>query len=123
MQSAATGAIVQSKVQSESGDVMRKRLILGAALFATWVGLKLASETDPTNNRPSPGSGNSSFDHRMLQIDVQMTRAMGVVGGEGAMQTGAVTDDQLAHARDSAMVLALEQHQRDIDRMLAWPAP
>jgi hypothetical protein len=102
---------------------MRNRLILGAALFATWVGLGLASETDPTSNLPNPASSNPSFDHRMPQIDAEMTQAMGVVGGEGAMQTGAVTDDQLAHARDSAMVLALEQHQRDIDRMLARPAP
>ena len=37
------------------------------------------------------------------------------------MFTGQVQDDQLLHSQNPAFVQALEEHQADIDRMLARP--
>ena len=54
-----------------------------------------------------------------LHQDYDMTQYMSGPGARGPMFTGQTTDPQLRHSRDPAFVQRLEQHQQDMDRMLA----
>jgi hypothetical protein len=58
-----------------------------------------------------------------LHQDYNMTQYMSDSNASGPMFTGQLTDAQLEHSSDPAFVRELEQHQRDIDRMLARGEP
>lgn len=60
-------------------------------------------------------------DHDTLQQDALMTQRMAAPNAAGPMFTGQVQDDQLLHSQNPGFVRALEEHQADIDRMLARP--
>jgi hypothetical protein len=48
-----------------------------------------------------------------------MTQAMSTPNASGPMQNGLVPNGMLHRSQDPAYLRALEQHQADIDRMLA----
>lgn len=50
-----------------------------------------------------------------------MTQRMAAPNAAGPMFTGQVQDDQLTHSRNPGFIRELEEHQADIDRMLARP--
>lgn len=99
-----------------------KRLAIGSTVL---VGSLIAvGVTSDPSDRPAPrlAVSSSSYSHELLQRDAEMTQRMASPGADGPMQRGQTADDQLAHAHDRAFVGALEQHQADIDRMLARPS-
>ncbi|MFP5487039.1 MAG: hypothetical protein ACLGHQ_01865 [Acidimicrobiia bacterium] len=60
-------------------------------------------------------------DHDTLEQDALMTQRMAAPNAAGPMFTGQVQDDQLVHSQNPGFVRALEEHQANIDRMLARP--
>ena len=99
---------------------MRKLVIVATVFFGTLIGVGVVSETDTTRPGATSGSG-GSISHELLQRDVEMTQRMSTPAADGPMQRGLAPDSQLGHARNPGFVQALEQHQADIDRMLARP--
>lgn len=76
--------------------------------------------------RPKPATTASAAqqsspvdDHDTLQQDALMTQRMSAPNAAGPMFTSQVQDDQLTHSQNPGFVRALEDHQADIDRMLA----
>lgn len=91
--------------------------------FGLIIAVGLAAEPD---DQPAPSPTSSSgtgTSHEVLQRDADMTKRMSSPTADGPMQRGEVRDEQLDHSQDPAFVDALEQHQADIDRMLARPTP
>ena len=100
---------------------MRTFLKLSAPVIvmgAIFVSTGLAAESPPTPIR-APAPAVPAADHTQLQVDSDMTQRMSTPNASGAMQDGKVTDPQLTHSSNPAFVAQLEQHQQDIDRMLA----
>ena len=94
----------------------------------------VSSSSEPGTARPvtaappkpattaSAGQQSSSVDdHDTLEQDALMTQRMAAPNAAGPMFTGQVQDDQLVHSQNPGFVRALEEHQADIDRMLARP--
>jgi hypothetical protein len=100
---------------------MKKLLIVTTLFFGTVIGVGLASEPDGTPTRTTTSSGGSTYSHELLQRDAAMTQRMSTPTADGPMQRGAIRDTQLDHSQSPAFVQALEQHQAEIDRMLARP--
>jgi hypothetical protein len=100
---------------------MRKLLITTVVFVGTVIGVGLASEPTENPGTRSSSSGGSGYSHELLQQDAEMTQRMSTPAADGPMQSGGVRDTQLDHSQDPAFVRALEQHQADIDRMLARP--
>jgi hypothetical protein len=102
---------------------MRKLLIVVSLFFASVVGLGLATQPDGTTPDTPTSSEGSSYSHELLQRDADMTQRMSTPLADGPMQRGDLRDAQLDHSLRPGFLPALEQHQADIDRMLASPAP
>ncbi|MGQ0831612.1 MAG: hypothetical protein ACT4OV_08030 [Microthrixaceae bacterium] len=126
-------------------DEMRtlKRLLVGLAL---WSGLvvgisvvtsdgappapatRTAVTSIPTAATPftntgatAPAASSPAEDHDNLQRDVDMTQRMSAPSASGPMFTGQIRDPQLDHSQNPAFIKALEEHQAEIDQMLARP--
>ena len=94
----------------------RRFFIEALAMAAVLGGFGLLS----TVGGDTAGSGHTgSYSHEQLQRDAGMTQQMSVPNASGPMEQYQTRDPQLDRAQDPAYVGALEQHQRDIDRMLA----
>lgn len=105
---------------------MRTTAKLGLPLLVIstiFVATGLAGQGSTATGRTRPPPASSIAAHPRLQTAADMTQAMSAPTASGAMQAGLVPDDQLLRSSDPAFVAALEQHQGDIDRMLARPAP
>ena len=86
--------------------------VLGlGALALTTPGTGAADVDVPSTNRVS---------HEQLQNDTSMTQRMSTPNAHTDRQNHR-TDEQLQRSRDAGYLAALEQHQGDIDRMLARP--
>jgi len=99
---------------------MKKLLIVSVLFFGSVIAIGVASEPDATPT-PAPSSS-AGYSHELLQRDADMTQRMSSPMADGPMQRGQVRDQQLDHSQDPAFVRALEDHQADIDRMLARPS-
>ena len=77
--------------------------------------------TDVTSAPAPPVAASRVDDHDNLQRDAEMTQRMSAPNASGPMFSGQIRDPQLAHSQNPAFVRALEDHQADIDRMLARP--
>lgn len=122
-----------------------KRLLVGLAL---WSGLVVGISVSTSDGAPSaptspaavtttPTTGTSSpnvapvgtapvapspaDDHGNLQRDAEMTQRMSAPNASGPMFSGQIRDPQLDHSQNPAFIKALEEHQADIDQMLARP--
>lgn len=83
------------------------------------VTVTLTTATPPT---PTPPAASVRADaHDTLQRDAEMTQRMSAPTASGPMLSGQIRDEQLDHSQSPGFVKALEQHQADIDRMLARP--
>ncbi len=128
-------------------DEMRtlKRLLVGLALWsALIVGISVSTSdgaprtpASPAAVTPTPTTGTPSKNvtsaptapvasspvgnHDGLQRDAEMTQRMSAPNASGPMFTGQIRDPQLDHSQDPAFIKALEEHQADIDQMLARP--
>jgi hypothetical protein len=113
-----------------------RTIVMGSAAFALLIAVVLAiapqgeaarsvrpvSQTDqgPQGEPARPVRPVSQTDHSVLQRDAEMTQQMSVSGAPGVMEQGRTPhDDQLVHSSQSGFTADLEQHQADIDRMLA----
>lgn len=130
-------------------DEMRtlKRLLVGLAL---WSGLVVGISVSTSGGAPSapttpvavtstpttrtasanvttaltaPAAASPVDDHDALQRDAEMTQRMSAPNAAGPMFSGQIRDAQLDHSQEPAFVKDLEEHQADIDQMLARPSP
>jgi len=101
---------------------MRKLMVVVVLFFGSVIAVGLASEPDG-QSRPASSTSGGGYSHELLQQDAAMTQRMSAPNADGPMQRGQVRDDQLNHSQNPGFVRALEQHQADIDRMLARPTP
>lgn len=88
------------------------------------VTVTLTTATPPTATPPTPTPPAASVRadaHDTLQRDAEMTQRMSAPTASGPMFSGQIRDEQLDHSQSPGFVKALEQHQADIDRMLARP--
>ena len=123
-----------------------KRFLVGLALWSGLVvgisvstsdtapparGAPAAVTTTPTTETSSPHltpaattpvASSPADDHDNLQRDAEMTQRMSAPNASGPMFTGQIRDPQLDHSRNPAFIKALEEHQADIDQMLARPS-
>lgn len=122
-----------------------KRLLVGLAL---WSGLVVGIAVSSSGSAPPSRSGPTAVTsipttrtlfsgtplaptapvgparvdaHDTLQRDADMTQRMSAPSASGPMFNGQIRDAQLDHSQSPAFIKALEQHQADIDRMLARP--
>lgn len=122
-----------------------KRLLVGLTLWSGLVVGLAVSSTDgappvpasPTAVTATPTTRAPSTDTRLaptppvvsvrvdahdtLQRDAEMTQRMSAPTASGPMFNGQIHDLQLDHSQSPAFLKALEQHQADIDQMLARP--
>lgn len=92
-----------------------KRLAIFAVLFfAGIIALGLATEPQGTSGVPSRPAPGASYSHEVLQQDALMTQQMSTPDAPVHRN-----DAQLQRSQDPGYVRALEEHQEDIDRMLA----
>lgn len=103
----------------EANRTVKKLLIVAAGLFGLMVTVGvLDGPGDPTNRPPTaPG-----YSHEELQRAADMTQQMSTpVANTGS--TYHARDEQLQRSSSAGYVRAVEQHQTDIDRMLARETP
>ncbi len=77
--------------------------------------------TNVTSAPPPPVASSPVAEHDNLQRDAEMTQRMSAPNASGPMFTGQIRDPQLDHSQSSAFIKVLEEHQADIDQMLARP--
>lgn len=70
-----------------------------------------------------PSTNASGVSDAQLHQDYNMTQYMSLPNATGLMFTGQAPDPQLQHSSDPAFIRRLEEHQREIDRMLGKYAP
>lgn len=93
---------------------------LGLLLFvATVSALSPPSTTTPGAGPAAPIAATASYNHAQLQTDAAMTQGMSTPNASGPMQSGKIQEPMLQRSQNPAYVKALEQHQAEIDRMLA----
>ncbi len=98
-----------------------RRLMVSA--IVVFVGLGLATTRDARPDQPSNGPrAYSGYTHEELQFDATMTQQMSNANAATDSQSHR-RDAQLVRSQDPNYVRALEQHQADIDRMLARQNP
>ena len=101
----------------------RRLMFSAAAFFASVITLGVVTAPDDAPSRPSSVPGVvSSYSHDQLQRDATMTQQMSTPNANTDSQYHA-NDGQLDRSQSAGYVAALEQHQADIDRMLARGAP
>lgn len=116
---------------------MFKCLMIVSVLFVgAAIALAAASDPDRTSGTTRPPAtsdlaqpsgatrppANSGYSHDDLQRDAEMTQRMSMPNANTGSQVHA-GDAQLQHSQSAGYVAALEQHQADIDQMLAREAP
>lgn len=86
------------------------------------LGLATARSTDrpDQSNVPAPAPGD--YSHELLQSDANMTQQMSDPNADTGRQNH-LNDPQLSRSTDEDYLRLLEQHQADIDRMLARRVP
>lgn len=77
--------------------------------------------TSVTSAPVAPAASSPVDDHDDLQRDAEMTQRMSAPNASGPMFTGQIRDPRLDHSRNPAFIKAPEEHQADIDQMLARP--
>jgi hypothetical protein len=94
-----------------------KRLLVGFTALFVVLGLTTTRGAD----EPAPTwRPESVYTHEVLQIDAAMTEQMSIPNA-ATERANHRADPQLSRSSDPNYVRALEQHQADIDRMLARP--
>jgi hypothetical protein len=92
------------------------RLLSTLGLFVALLVAAAAASTPDDTSRPAPVA--ASYTHAQLQPSANMTEQM----SGPSVQTGSQVhrgDPQFELSQNPAYVAALEQHERDVDRMLA----
>lgn len=90
-------------------------LLLGLGLTTTGAPDR-SRQPDPPTVQPAQAS------HQVLQVDANMTEQMSLPNADTARQNH-LDDPQLTRSQDPDYVRLLEQHQADVDQMLAVNNP
>lgn len=107
----------------DSTRALKRLLFLAVAFFASVITLGLVTAPDDETNGPATRpSAVSSYSHNELQRAADMTDQMSAPSANTGSQAHA-GDEQLQRSQDPGYVDALEQHQADLDRMLAQGTP
>jgi hypothetical protein len=107
----------------DSARALKRLLFLAIAFFVSVVMLGVAITPDDTNNGPTTRPATVSvYSHDELQRAADMTEQMSAPGANTGSQAHA-DDEQLQRSQDPGYAAALEQHQADLDRMLARETP
>jgi hypothetical protein len=102
---------------------MRPLRWLIGSIVVVFVGLGLTTTAgDGRGNQVQPPAVRSTGSHDVLQVDANMTQQMAIPTANTGSQTH-LRDAQLARSKDANYLRLLEQHQADIDRMLARQEP
>lgn len=98
-----------------------KRLLVIAVAFLGLV-ITVSAVSGPGEATPGRSSGAAVYSHNELQRAANMTQQMSTPNAntDSPYHTG---DEQLQRSSNSGYVRAVEQHQADIDRMLARGTP
>lgn len=103
--------------------VFKRTLAVAALFFASVIALGVATQPDDRSGPSDRPAATSRYSHDELQRSADMTQRM---SGPDANTGHAVhsTDEQLQRSQqDPGYVGELEQHQADLDRMLARGEP
>lgn len=94
------------------------------SMVALLLGLGLTTTGAPDRSRqPDPPAVQPALGrHQVLQVDAIMTEQMALPNADTARQNH-LDDPQLARSQDPNYVRLLEQHQTDVDQMLAADNP
>ena len=93
-------------------------------MVALLLGLGLATARSPDRPDQSnvPALSPGDYDHELLQSDANMTQQMSTPNADTRQQNH-LNDPQLSRSTDANYLRLLEQHQADIDQMLARQVP
>ena len=105
----------------DSTRVLKRLLFVAVAFFGSVITLGALTTPDdaPDPARPAAVAG---IPHDQLQADADMTQQMSAPNANTGSQAHR-NDGQLDRSQSPGYVAALEQHQADIDRMLARGTP
>ena len=104
----------------EANRTVKKLLVVAAGLFGLMVMVGVVDGPRDTTNGKSTAP--AAYSHNELQRAADMTQQMSTP----AANTGSTYhagDEQLQRSSSVAYLRAVEQHQTDIDRMLARETP
>ena len=113
-----TAAIPKSSRRSR--EFRPVRWLIGS-LVAVFAVLAFASTQSAQNSPPRPAPEPAAVSHELLQNDANMTEQMSTPNA--SLGPNHQQDAQLERSQESNYVRLLEQHQADVDRMLAQPTP
>lgn len=101
-----------------------KGLLVGAALFfGSVVTLGVITAPDDAAGVPPPRPAVSGYSHDDLQQAADMTQQMSAPNANTGSPVHANDDELVRSLNVAGYVQAVEQHQADIDRMLARGTP
>ena len=106
----------------DSMHALKGLLAVAVLFFASVIAIGLVAAGDPDNRSAIRPTGTSGYTHEELQRAADMTQQMSAPNAN----TGSpihIYDEQLARSQSAGYVQAVEQHQSDIDRMLAQGTP
>lgn len=107
----------------DSTHALKGLLVVAIVFFATVMAIGLvAMPDDPTNGPVTRPAGTPGYTHEELQRAADMTQQMSAPSANTGSPIHA-SDEQLALSHSAGYVQAVEQHQSDIDRMLAQGTP
>jgi hypothetical protein len=110
--------------QKSSGPSLRPLKWLVGSIVVLFLGLAFASARSPDRPEqlPVPAVAPDDDSHEVLQVDANMTQQMSTPNADTGRQNH-LNDPQLTRSTDQNYLRRLEQHQADIDRMLARQGP
>ena len=105
----------------DANRTLKRLLIVAVAFLALMITVGVVSgPDDTTGGRPSTPA--AVYSHEELQRAANMTQQMSTPNASTDSQYHA-GDEQLQRSSNTGYVRAVEQHQADIDRMLARGTP
>jgi len=107
----------------DSTRALKRLLFLAVAVIGSVIILGVvATPDDPANGPPTSPAVVADSSHEQLQRDADMTQQMSAPSANTGSQAHR-NDGQLDRSQSPGYVATLEQHQADIDRMLAQGTP
>jgi hypothetical protein len=107
----------------DSTRALKRLLFVAVAFFGSVITLGVVTTPDDAPSRPATRPAVvAGFSHDQLQRDADMTQQMSAPSANTGSQAHR-NDGQLDRSQSPGYVEALEQHQADIDRMLAQGTP
>lgn len=108
----------------DSTRALKRLLFVGIAFFGSVITVGAVTTPDDQTNGPAARpAAVSRYSHDELQRAANMTDQMSAPSANTGSAAAHADDEQLQRSQDPGYLGALEQHQADLDRMLATEAP